>query len=167
MHIKTRPAGRKLITDSQNMDEDMGKGQPKYEHQGAAEVKSRKEQVSEWARNKFDLHCEPPCDSHGMCDNCYEIHLIRIGAEWADAFPPTREYWAKRAHDAEAKLATSEAIIGKLELWLGEAVSALRFAEHAYWLAGPEDKEAFIHNHIESDKRIIEALEKLQKIRGG
>jgi len=48
--------------------------------QWAAELKDK---IENECRERFRLECEPPCDSYGVCENCCEITLIRVGAELA------------------------------------------------------------------------------------
>ena len=41
--------------------------------------------------------CEPPCDSYGICENCSEATLIRIGAELqAKQTDPAKLDWYER-----------------------------------------------------------------------
>lgn len=51
--------------------------------QSRREYQSAEEYISE------NFKCEPPCDSHGVCNNCCDARLVRVGASLErDANPP-------------------------------------------------------------------------------
>jgi len=68
---------------------------------------------------KLDMECKPPCDSYGICDNCGEAILVRIGFK-AGLTACYDEYVVKlieRLEDAEAKLKNAhDCINGKNSL---------------------------------------------------
>jgi len=72
-------------------------------------MKTREKEIEAWAREKFELQCEPPCDSYGVCQNCLQISDMQIGMEWADKNPKLSneqiEFWKLCTKQLEAKLA--------------------------------------------------------------
>lgn len=39
----------------------------------------KKDTVESYIKRVFP--CETPCDSFGLCENCFDANLIRVGAE--------------------------------------------------------------------------------------